>query len=129
MSRNERWEDLLMTATTYWQALDELAATCAVVIDRPKGTAHPRFPAMVYPLDYGYLQGTSSSDGHEIDCWVGSLAERNVTGVALTVDLLKRDLEAKVLLGCTADEMQTILTFHNGGPQSAMLLLRERKGQ
>lgn len=118
-----------MISTAYWQALDELTATCEVVIDRPKGTTHPRFPSMIYPLDYGYLQGTTSGDGNEIDCWVGSLAERNVTGVVFTVDLLKRDMEAKVLLGCTADEMQIILAFHNGGPMSAMLLLRERTGQ
>lgn len=111
----------------YWLSLDELAASCEVVIDRPKGTAHPRFPAMIYPLDYGYLQGTSSGDGNEIDCWIGSLPEHSVTGVAFTVDLLKRDMEGKLLIGCTADEMQIILALHNGGPMSAMLLIRERE--
>lgn len=116
-----------MTATAYWQSLDELTASCEVVIDRLKGTPHPRFPTMVYPLDYGYLQGTSSSDGNEIDCWVGSLSERNVTGVVFTVDLLKRDMEGKLLIGCTAEEIQIILAFHNGGPMSAMLLIRERE--
>lgn len=118
-----------MSSTAYWQALDELVATCEVVIDRPKDTAHPRFPAMIYPLDYGYLQGTSSGDGNEIDCWVGSLPEYSVTGVVFTVDLLKRDIEGKLLLGCTADEMQTILAFLNGGPMSATLLIRERDEQ
>lgn len=114
-----------MASTAYWQSLDELVKTSEVVIDRPKGTAHPRFPAMIYPLNYGYLQGTSSGDGNEIDCWVGSIPERVVSGVVFTVDLRKRDMEGKLLLGCTAEEMQTILAFHNGGPMSAMLLARE----
>ena len=58
----------------------------------------------------------------------GSLAERNMIGVVFTVDLLKRDMEAKVLLGCTADEVQIILAFHNGGPMSAILLILPRFG-
>jgi hypothetical protein len=32
--------------TAYWQALDELTGTSAVVIDHREGTAHPRFPAI-----------------------------------------------------------------------------------
>lgn len=124
---NERMAiDNSMTSTAYWQALAELVTTGEIIIDRPKGTAHPRFPTMIYPLDYGYLQGTHAADGNEIDCWVGSLPEHTVTGVVFTVDLLKRDLEGKLLLGCTAEEMQTILAFHNGGSMSAMLLVRER---
>lgn len=51
----------------FWQALDRLVAECETVIDRPKGTAHPRWPEFVYPLDYGYLRGTSSMDGGGID--------------------------------------------------------------
>lgn len=110
----------------YWHALDELVATSEIIIDRSKGSGHPRVPAMIYPLDYGHLKDTSSDDGSEIDCWIGSLPERTVTGVVFTVDLLKRDMEGKILLGCTAEEMQIILAFHNGGPMSALLLIRER---
>jgi inorganic pyrophosphatase len=111
----------------YWHALDQLVASCEIVIDRPRGTAHPRFPAMVYPLDYGYLAGSHAADGHEIDCWVGSLPDRRVTAVVFTVDLLKRDIEGKLLLGCTAEEMQTITAFQNGGPMSAMLIERPQE--
>jgi inorganic pyrophosphatase len=114
-----------MEHIAYWKALDELVKTSGIVVDRPKGTAHPRFPTMIYPLDYGYLEGTVAGDGHEIDCWIGSLPERTVVGVVLTVDLLKRDVEAKLLLGCTAEEMQIIQVFQQGGPMSAMLLIRE----
>lgn len=108
----------------FWRALDSLASTCPVVVDRAKGTPHPRYPDFIYPLDYGYLQGTVSGDGAGIDVWVGSLPERKVVGVVCCVDALKGDMEMKLLLGCTADEMQLVLCIHNDGGQSAVLLAR-----
>lgn len=62
-----------MDHLAFWAALDELVATSTVRIDRPKGTAHPRYPSFIYPLDYGYLEGTQAADGGGIDVWVGSL--------------------------------------------------------
>ena len=56
----------------FWNALDELVNTSEIVIDRPKGSAHPRFPDFIYRVDYGYLRNTSSMDGAGIDVWVGS---------------------------------------------------------
>lgn len=35
----------------FWRAMDELLAGARLVIDRPKHSAHPRYPALVYPLD------------------------------------------------------------------------------
>ncbi len=93
-------------------------------IDRPRGTAHPRYPDYIYPLDYGYLEGSTSMDGDGIDVWVGSLAERRVGGVICTVDLVKRDSEIKLLLGCTPEEMRIALRTHQTGPQAGLLILR-----
>ena len=56
----------------FWKALDELVEYSAIVIDRPKGSVHPKWSDFVYKLDYGYLKGTSSMDGEGIDVWVGS---------------------------------------------------------
>jgi F420 biosynthesis protein FbiB-like protein len=112
----------------FWSALDLLVEACPLVIDRPKGSHHPRYPETVYPLDYGHLEGTHSSDGSGLDVWVGSLQPRRVTGVALTLDLNKRDAEMKVLLGCTPDEMQNVNTFLDQGEMRAMLLPRRSDG-
>ncbi len=109
---------------TFWSRLDELVATCDVKIDRPKGTRHPRYPSLVYPLDYGYLEQTGSSDGNEIDVWVGSLPDGAVTGIVCTVDTVKKDAELKILLGCTPDEAEMVLGTHDSGPMSAVLLMR-----
>ena len=103
-----------MEAETFWRALDTLVETSALSIDRPKGSAHPRYPNFLYPLDYGFLAGTTSGDGAGIDVWVGSLPEQRVTALLCTVDLGKRDAEIKLLLGCTPQEAQDLLAIHNG---------------
>lgn len=112
-------------STRFWQHIDQLVAQARVVIDRPAGTAHPRYPDFIYPLDYGYLEGTLAGDGGGIDVWRGSLPGGAVCGVICTVDLNKRDSEIKILLGCTPEEMQIILQTHNGGSQAGLLMKRE----
>lgn len=107
----------------FWAMLDRLADECRVVIDRPRGSAHPRYQDMIYPLDYGYLDGTSSMDGGGIDVWLGS-AGRRVTGVICTVDMLKRDSEIKLMIGCTDAEMETALALHNDSEYMKGLLIR-----
>lgn len=110
----------------FWQVADELAVSTEIVIDRPQGTPHPRYPQAVYPLDYGYLAGTMSADGEGIDVWLGRSGSRRVTGILCSLDLIKRDSEVKLLLGCTAEEMQTILAFQNQfSSMQALLLKRE----
>jgi len=100
---------------SFWDYLDRLLDSSVLQIDRPKGTRHPRYPDLVYPLDYGYLESTSSADGGGIDVWLGASGSHNLVGVVLTVDLNKRDTEIKILLGCTKSEIQTIIDFHNEG--------------
>ena len=56
----------------FWDALDRLVAGSEIVIDRPKGTAHPKYPDFIYRVDYGYLKDTTSMDGGGIDVWVGT---------------------------------------------------------
>lgn len=108
----------------FWDALDVLAAACERVIDRPRGTAHPKYHSFVYPLDYGYLKNTSSADGEGIDIWLGSDARQQIDAVIVTVDLLKRDSEIKILIGCTEDEKLLALRTHNETEFMKGLLIR-----
>ncbi len=96
----------------FWEALDNLVSNSEIVIDRPKGTAHPNFPDLVYRVDYGYLKNSSSMDGEGIDVWVG-IGEKKVDAVMCIVDLLKRDSEIKILIGCTEDEKAIVYETHN----------------
>lgn len=97
----------------FWAAVDQLTAESEVVIDRPKGSAHPRFPEFVYRVDYGYLKNTSSMDGGGIDVWVGTAQDRTVDAVICIVDLMKKDSEIKILIGCTEEEKNIIYQTHN----------------
>lgn len=113
----------------FWQAIDQLAAQSEIVIDRPKGSTHPHYPGMVYPLDYGYLKNSSSMDGEGIDVWIGSNVRGKVDSLVCTVDLAKRDSEIKLLIGCTDEEKQKVLALHNQtGYMKAILIAREEPG-
>ena len=68
----------------------------------------------VYPLDYGYLEQTVSGDGEGVDVWLGASGNRQVTGAVCTIDLAKRDVEVKFLLGCSAEEVAAIGRFFQG---------------
>ena len=113
-----------MYTSKFWSALDKLVEISDIIIDRPKDSAHPRYPDFIYPLDYGYLDNTSSMDGDGIDVWQGSDPAQNLTAIICIVDLMKRDSEIKLLIGCTEEEIQTVLEFHNSSEFMKGLLVR-----
>jgi len=98
--------------TTFWQGMTHLITAESIVIDRPKGSVHPRYPDLIYPLDYGYLENTTASDGGGIDVWLGSSKSKTLTGILCTFDTLKRDAEIKLLIGCKEEDIQVIRDFH-----------------
>lgn len=110
----------------FWQRLDALLERSQIVIDRPKDSVHPRFSDIVYELDYGYLDGTTSTDGEGLDVWLGSDADRKLDAIICTVDLDKGDSELKLLVGCTDKEKAYIERFYNEYPDmGAMIIPRE----
>ena len=110
----------------FWEAIDTLVRESQIVIDRPKGTHHPRFPSIVYPVDYGYLENTASMDRGGIDVWLGSIPSRTVDAIICTIDLMKKDSEVKILLGCTPEEQKLVYEFHNQSEYMKGLLIRRR---
>lgn len=94
-----------------------------IVIDRPKGTAHPKYPNFIYRVDYGYLKDTKSMDSSGIDVWVGS-GEKKIDAIMCIVDLMKKDSEIKILIGCTEDEKQIIYQTHNETEYMKGILIR-----
>ena len=108
--------------TQFWSALDTLVRQSEIVIDRPRGSAHPRYPDFVYPVDYGYLKSTASMDGGGIDVWLGT-GDGGVNAVICTVDLLKKDSEIKILIGCTREETAAIYEKHNDSEHMKGILI------
>ena len=96
----------------FWKALDELVNSSEIVIDRPKGSAHPKFPDFIYRVDYGYLKDTTSMDGAGIDVWVGS-GNKKIDAIMCIVDLMKKDSEIKILIGFTEEEKMEVYRIHN----------------
>lgn len=108
----------------FWEILDKLVESSEIVIDRPKGTAHPRYPDFIYEVDYGYLKDSSSMDKGGIDVWVGSDSDRKIDAVICTVDLLKRDSEIKILIGCTEKEKDIVYRCHNDSECMKGIMIR-----
>lgn len=107
----------------FWEALDLLADNSEIVIDRPKGSVHPKYPDFVYKIDYGYLKDTSSMDGGGIDVWVGS-GDKKIDAIMCIVDLMKRDSEIKILIRCTEVEKQMVYQTHNETEYMKGILIR-----
>ena len=123
INRDLRGEEMDTNNEDFWKALDELVNNSDIIIDRPKGTAHPKYPDFIYKVDYGYLKETSSMDGTGIDVWVGS-GEKKINAIMCIVDLNKKDSEIKILIGCTEEEKEMVYETHNETPFMKGVLIR-----
>lgn len=108
----------------FWIALEQLTNDSEIIIDRPKGSVHPKYPDFIYRVDYGYLKNTSSMDGQGIDVWVGTDKDKRIDAVMCIVDLMKRDSEIKILIGCTEEETEIVFQTHNETEYMKGILIR-----
>lgn len=118
--------DNMIENEAYWKMCDDIVRASDIEIEHVAGSSHLLYPDFVYPTDYGYLKNTKSSDQDCIDVWVGSSDSMRVCGCIVTVDLLKRDAEVKLLYACTKDEIEAIYNVHNySSMQKGILILRD----
>ena len=111
----------------FWEYMEKLVVSTSITIDRPKGISHPRYPNMVYPVNYGYFEGTRSPDNSGIDVWIGSNSKKDFNGFLATIDLNKMDCEIKLVIGCSDNEISIILDFHNSNGMRAIFVDRKEK--
>ncbi len=95
-----------------WEAWEAEIATRGVTVDRPKHSRHPAYPGIVYPIDYGFINGTLASDGEEIDCFIGT-GQTGLAGAIWTTDHRKGDRECKFLWNCSPEEIYLAHGFLN----------------
>lgn len=107
----------------FWSSIEKLTQTSKIVIDRPRGSAHPKYPDFIYPVDYGYLEGTASIDKGGIDIWQGT-GNNGIDGIICIIDNNKKDSEIKILLNCTEEEKEEILKVQNRGEMHAIFVPR-----
>ncbi len=112
------------TNDSFWNAIDRIVSESKIIIDRPKGAVHPKFSDFIYRVDYGYLDNTSSMDGYGIDVWVETDKRKQVDAIMCIVDLMKRDSEIKILIGCTENEKEFIYQTYNKTDYMKGILIR-----
>ena len=68
-------------------------------IDRAFGSKHPKH-GFIYPINYGYVPGTVSGDGEELDCYVLGVFEpvEEFTGECIAVIHRTNDDDDKLVL-------------------------------
>jgi inorganic pyrophosphatase len=92
----------------YWEMLQKIIKEKGITIDRKEGTQHPRYPDIIYVVDYGYINNTKSMDMNEIDVFVGKGKGQTINGVFCSIDISKNDSEIKVVIDCTDEEVKAI---------------------
>lgn len=89
-----------------------------VTIDRPLGSHHPTFKNIVYPINYGYIEGVKASDGEEQDAYILgiSVAVKDFIGKVIAVIHRNNDIEEKWIVApdgidFTDEEIATQIHF------------------
>lgn len=74
-----------------------LGKTVTVTVDRPLGSAHPDYPDMIYPVNYGYIAGVVAPDGEAQDAYILGVDEpvESFTGVVIGIVCRENDIEDK----------------------------------
>ena len=95
-----------------WEKWQVCICNNGITVERPRSTAHPDYPSVVYPLDYGFVNDTLGTDGDPVDVFVGRGTTGLVGGI-LTTDVRQQDREIKLLYDCTPPEIYTAHGFIN----------------
>jgi len=109
----------------FWQKLDSLFFSSELVIDRPKNSVHPKYANLIYPLDYGYLKDTDRKTKGGIDVFVGSKKAKTIEHIVVAVDILNKDIEIKILWGCSEEEIKKVLLFLNQTDYQKTIIIRK----
>ena len=79
---------------------DLLGQTFTITIDRPLCSSHPRYPDVVYPVNYGYIPNMIAPDGEEQDVYLLGVDRPVKTYTGVIIAILKRadDVEDKLVM-------------------------------
>lgn len=108
----------------FWQKLDTLFLSSGFSIARKKGDIHPNFANLIYPVDYGHVDDTKSISGEGVSLYAGSLNRNKITAVIVAADILAKELDVKLLVGCTDEEVEEVLRFLNQTDYQKTVLIR-----
>lgn len=107
----------------FWQKVDTIFFSNRFIITKNKNDRHDVYPNLIYPVEYGYLEDTCKP-GNEISVYKGTKGSAIVDTLVVTADILNKDIEIKLLVGCTEEEEQQILHFLNQTDFQKSVLIR-----
>lgn len=88
-----------------------------IKIDRPFGTKHPKH-GFIYSVNYGYVPGTVSGDGEELDCYLLGVFEpvEEYTGKCIAIIHRTNDDDDKLVIvpenkKYTDDQIEALVEF------------------
>ncbi|MCH5324817.1 MAG: NUDIX domain-containing protein [Eubacterium sp.] len=90
--------------------LSYIGKTVTVTVDRPIGAAHPKHPGLIYPINYGYVEGLLAGDGEEQDVYVLGIDKPvDKTEVVIVAIAMRTDDDEDKWIGVPADLVGTDL--------------------
>ena len=107
-----------------WQKVDTLYLSSGFTLTRKKGDVHPVFKNLIYPTDYGHAKDTQSVSGEGVSVYAGSLNRYSITALVVAADILSKELDVKILVGCTEEEVDDVLRFLNQTDYQKTVLIR-----
>src|SRR5262245_60190691 len=100
-----------------------------VEIDRPLGSTHPRWPDIRYPVNYGFVPGTISSDGDPIDAYMLGLEApaQRAQGVVIALVVREDDAEDKLVVASAGksfsmNEVRALIEFQEQYFNSSLVI-------
>ncbi len=68
-----------------------------VIVDRPMGSVHPKHDDLIYPINYGYVEGIIAGDGEEQDVYILGVDKplKEFVGKVIAIIHRKDDVEDK----------------------------------
>lgn len=125
-ARDALYQKLHRTRADY---ADVLGRRVHCVMDRPLGSAHPRYPDMIYPVNYGCVPGILAGDGAEQDVYIlgPTVPLETFDGTVIAVIHRFDDCEDKWVVAAegvsyTAEEIRKAVNFQERYYTSELIL-------
>ncbi len=95
-----------------------IGKTVKVIVDRPLGSYHPKYKNILYPINYGYVEGIIAPDGEEQDAYIigVDIPVKEFTGIVIAIIHRYDDIEEKWVVApdntsFTKDEISEQVNF------------------
>ncbi len=71
-----------------------------VIVDRPKGSVHPKYKNIFYEVNYGFIPNVFAPDGEEQDAYIIGVGEplKEFTGKVIAIIHRLNDIEDKCVV-------------------------------